>query len=104
MAARGTASVSPFLSPVVMRGKSEPITRRIEELDDASDARTTRSDGGSPMLVKLPPYVKPPANYPPTARDWENHRRVFTQLYSVENKTLDQVMEIMKNEYGFKAT
>lgn len=104
MAARGTQRVSPSISHIVMRGRSEPITHRIEELDDEREVRTTRSDGGSPMLVKLPPYVKPPSNYPPTARDWENHRRVFTQLYSVENKTLDQVMEIMKNEYGFKAT
>ncbi|KAH8880266.1 hypothetical protein GQ53DRAFT_545244 [Thozetella sp. PMI_491] len=37
-------------------------------------------------------------------KDWERHRATITQLYITENKTLMQVMEVMKKEYDFSAT
>lgn len=39
-----------------------------------------------------------------TAEDWNRHRETFTKLYLEENKTLNEVMSIMKEQYGFKAT
>lgn len=46
----------------------------------------------------------PPPNYPPTAKDWETYRPLFTQLYSVENRTLKEVMDIFRTQYSFRAT
>lgn len=37
-------------------------------------------------------------------KDWERHRPTITQLYITENRTLLQVMEMMKKEYDFSAT
>ena len=39
-----------------------------------------------------------------SAQTWENHRERFTQLYSVENRSLGEVITVMQNEYGFTAT
>jgi hypothetical protein len=39
-----------------------------------------------------------------TAEDWERHRALFEYLYRDENKTLKEVMSIMKERYGFNAT
>jgi hypothetical protein len=35
---------------------------------------------------------------------WENHRERIKQLYSVENRSLDEVISTMENDYGFIAT
>jgi hypothetical protein len=35
---------------------------------------------------------------------WENHRERIKQLYSVENKSLDEVIGAMESDYGFIAT
>jgi hypothetical protein len=43
-------------------------------------------------------------NTPPKPQDWEDIRPIFTQLYSVENKTLKSVMRILEDERGFHAT
>ena len=40
----------------------------------------------------------------PTAEQWRSHRDAFTQLYMVQNKTLKEVIEIMKDQYHFSAT
>ncbi|KAE9369776.1 hypothetical protein N431DRAFT_560526 [Stipitochalara longipes BDJ] len=46
----------------------------------------------------------PIPNRPPTAEDWQAYRKSFTQLYKVENKTLREVMGIMKEQYNFRAS
>ena len=46
----------------------------------------------------------PPPSYPPTAKDWEAYRPLFTQLYSTENRTLKEVMDILRTQYNFRAT
>ncbi|KAG9245333.1 hypothetical protein BJ878DRAFT_541379 [Calycina marina] len=46
----------------------------------------------------------PIPTYPPTRSDWNAYRSTFTQLYWVEDKTLPEVIEIMKVQYDFKAT
>ena len=40
---------------------------------------------------------------PPTARDWNDHRGIFTNLYRHESRTLKDVRLIMEERYGFKA-
>jgi Clr5 domain len=45
----------------------------------------------------------PIPNRPPTAKDWQVYRSIFTQLYKVENKTLREAMNIMKEQYHFRA-
>jgi hypothetical protein len=48
--------------------------------------------------------VLPRPNYPPSQRDWDAHRTLFTRLYQVEERPLKEVMEIMKDRYQFRAT
>jgi hypothetical protein len=38
-----------------------------------------------------------------SAQDWENQRPRITQLYSTENRSLEEVIAVMKGEYGFEA-
>jgi hypothetical protein len=39
-----------------------------------------------------------------TAQDWESQRTTFERLYLTEHRGLQEVMEIMKRDYGFVAT
>lgn len=48
--------------------------------------------------------VLPPPSDPPTRRDWEAYRTIFTHLYRTENRSLKEVMSIMADQYKFKAT
>lgn len=45
----------------------------------------------------------PPPSYPPTSIDLYAYQDIFTRLYSVENKPLREVREIMEEQYGFRA-
>ena len=36
-------------------------------------------------------------------RDWENARHKIHSLYIDEKKTLEEVQQLMKDNYGFKA-
>jgi hypothetical protein len=40
----------------------------------------------------------------PTEDDWALHRSIIRRLYLEENKTLKELMEIMKREHSLKAT
>ena len=40
----------------------------------------------------------------PSAGDWERLQPVIRQLYIEEGRTLNDIMNIMLNEYGHKAT
>jgi hypothetical protein len=40
----------------------------------------------------------------PTEDDWALHRSTIKRLYLEENKTLKELMEIMKREHALKAT
>ncbi|KAH6671171.1 hypothetical protein B0J14DRAFT_656155 [Halenospora varia] len=48
--------------------------------------------------------VLPQPSDPPTRRDWEAYRTIFTHLYRTENRSLKEVMSIMADQYKFKAT
>lgn len=39
-----------------------------------------------------------------TTQDWEDQRPTITRLYFDENKTLNEVIQIMKREHGFLGT
>ena len=39
-----------------------------------------------------------------TAEEWMTQKTTIEQLYRIENKTLSQVMAIMEEKHGFKAT
>lgn len=60
-----------------------------------------------PIVDSMPSLPKParrPALTEHSAEDWECQRATFTRLYIAEDKTLKEVMEIMENEHGFRAT
>lgn len=40
----------------------------------------------------------------PSAEDWERVRPIIRRLYIEEGRTLNDVMDILANEYGHKAT
>ena len=39
-----------------------------------------------------------------SAQIWENHRERITQLYSNEDRPLDEVVTVMHSQHGFTAT
>ena len=40
----------------------------------------------------------------PSRHDWETHRQEIEELYLKQHKTLRQVIQIMNESYGLKAT
>ncbi|KAE8447259.1 hypothetical protein EG329_010953 [Mollisiaceae sp. DMI_Dod_QoI] len=46
----------------------------------------------------------PHSGHEHSAQVWEQHRERITQLYSVEDRSLDEVIALMQNQYGFTAT
>lgn len=40
---------------------------------------------------------------PPMAKDWQSLQEEIRQLYHVENKTLIEVMRVIKGRHGFQA-
>ena len=85
-----------------------PSSSPVSSTDSSTPKSTSTNDVGlsqsSENGVQVSRRALPPPNYPPTSKDWANYRSVFTQLYRVENKTLGKVMEIMRVQYGFRAT
>jgi Clr5 domain len=51
-----------------------------------------------------PSVVAPEPPKHPTAQDWDNIKPVFTKLYSVENRALKEVKNVLERDYGFVAT
>lgn len=39
----------------------------------------------------------------PSEQQWALHRSLITQLYHIESKTLKEVMEVLENNFAFKA-
>lgn len=46
----------------------------------------------------------PPPRNPPVAQDWRNYRAVITRYYVTEGRSLREVVQLMKDNYGFRAT
>ncbi|KAF7953442.1 uncharacterized protein EAE97_000841 [Botrytis byssoidea] len=62
----------------------------------------------NPSMVKpMVPPSKITAGLAPkehSAEEWERQRITFTKLYMTDDKHLEEVMRIVENEYGFRAT
>ncbi len=54
--------------------------------------------------VDMEPISFPPPKVYPTGEDWTAYRSTIAQLYVEENRTLSEVMSIMKHRYGFNGT
>lgn len=37
-------------------------------------------------------------------KEWKKHQAMILNLYKSQGKTLNEVMQIMENQYGFKAS
>ena len=51
----------------------------------------------------LTPNMAPQLSKRPSENDWESHRTELERLYSADNKSLREVMSIMKERYGWTA-
>ena len=49
-------------------------------------------------------FTRPTQTQYAAVGDWERNRALLTKLYREENKTLEEVKFIMKEQYGFNAT
>ena len=83
----------------------------LHEIIELPNPSTNNQDGTSHMEMNMSGHIhhrgmpEPlPSSSPPTKKDWDAFRLIFTQLYSIENKTLAEVMDIMEREYKFVAT
>lgn len=78
--------------------------------DGHYDLSNPQAPDNGAMLMFDEPYhtydraLVPVPEYPPTRKDWESYRGIFTQLYQVEEKPLKTVKELLETQYGFKAT
>jgi len=96
----GSMVDTPFWGQLLVRGQSHPSAH--------PESAIQTQDGGQVLNVAVDPrqHVDRRLSIPnrhPTAADWQACRTVFTQLYSVENKTLEEVVGIMKERYNFRA-
>ncbi|TGO91199.1 hypothetical protein BPOR_0036g00290 [Botrytis porri] len=82
--------------------------RHLLPYNDTPTVPSTTTAHANPSMVKpmLPPsnVTARPAPEEHSAEKWERQRVTFTQLYTTEDKPLKEVMKIMENEYGFRAT
>jgi hypothetical protein len=77
---------------------------------DLYDPSNPQAPDNGDILMPDDPYhaydkaLVPVPEYPPSPKDWESYRGIFTQLYQVEEKPLKAVKELLETQYGFKAT
>jgi hypothetical protein len=60
--------------------RAQPPTQGLPEISEAKNLRTF------------------------AAHDWEDQKENITRLYVEENRTLKEVMSLIKNQYGLRAT
>ena len=89
---------------VVLPGRSHPALndthmQEVPVFDDSSNAWDMSANQDHPSSSTRPLHIR----YP-TMEDWNRHRGLFTKLYLEENKTLNEVKSILKEQYGFNAT
>ena len=90
-------SIKPQRLDVQSHSLAKHVTMADSVLDD------------DPVLPSIEPQrlnvqSLPLASKPPTPQDWEAYRKIFTQLYSLDNKPLKEVQRIMAEQYQFHAT
>ncbi|KAK3694183.1 hypothetical protein B0T22DRAFT_437284 [Podospora appendiculata] len=64
--------------------------------DSTSSSPGTSVQGGGGSSAGQAQYA--------TAQDWDHYQQTITHLYMQENRTLRQVDDMMRQEYGFRAT
>jgi hypothetical protein len=82
---------NPGLGEITMQ--EAPV---FQNAPDTSDMSRNESHMNSMASPTQPRYATP--------EDWERNRALFTWLYCEQNRTLKDVMTIMKEKYGFNAT
>ncbi|KAF7872024.1 uncharacterized protein EAF02_009129 [Botrytis sinoallii] len=101
-------SASSIPSWLLPSTSSYSYTQPSLPYNDTPTVPSITTDHANPSMVKpmLPPSKVParPAPKEHSAEEWERQRINFTQLYTTEDKHLNEVMKIMENEYGFRAT
>ncbi|TGO60804.1 hypothetical protein BELL_1186g00020 [Botrytis elliptica] len=102
------ASASSIPSWLLPSTSSYSYTQPSLPYNDTPTVPSTTTAHANPSMVKpmLPPSkaTARPAPREHSAEEWERQRINFTQLYTTEDKPLKEVMKIMENEYGFRAT
>jgi hypothetical protein len=90
----------PFRGQLVVCGQPSPSSHPNLAIQtrDGSQVVNVAVDPHRPVYRDLPL-----PNRRPTAEDWQAYRNIFTQLYKVENKTLKDVMGVMREQYHFRA-
>lgn len=87
---------------------SYSYTQPSLQYNDTPTVPSITTAHANPSMIKpmLPPskIIARPAPKEHSAEEWERQRLTFTQLYTTEDKPLKEVMKIMENEYGFRAT
>jgi hypothetical protein len=91
---------APFWGQFSVRGQPSPgsYPKSAIQTKDGTQIANAAVDPRQPVDRDIPI-----PNRPPTTEDWRAYRHIFTQLYSVENKTLKEVVGIMKEQYHFRA-
>jgi len=91
---------APFWEQLLVREQLSPSSHPKSAIQTNDRNRVVHAAVGPRQPVDRD---LPIPNRPPKAEDWRVYRSIFTQLYKVENKTLREVMNIMKEQYDFRA-
>jgi hypothetical protein len=90
----------PFWGQLLVRGQPSPSFHLKSAIQTKDGSQVVNAAVGPHQPIDR--YLPIPDRHP-TAEDWRACRHIFTQLYSVENKTLPEVIGIMKEQYHFRA-
>jgi hypothetical protein len=92
--------LSPFLDKLSDTSSLSTQSHHVQMLNMASCA-LQHSISSAPATVDGKPFSSQIA---PSRAQWENHRARIVRLYENEEKTLKEVMQIMREQHDFKAT
>jgi hypothetical protein len=95
-----SAVEAPFWGQLVVRGQPSPSSHPNSAIQTKVGSQVVNVAVGPRQRVDRD---LPIPNRHPTAEDWQAYRSIFTQLYKVEDKTLKEVMGVMREQYHFRA-
>ena len=83
----------------------DPLLPFIDNFSDTSSPSTQSLHLSSLSTALVTVDIKPfSSQIAPSRAEWEKHRARIVRLYENEDKTLKEVMRIMREEHDFKAT
>lgn len=91
---------APFWEQLLVREQLSPSSHAKSAIQPNDRSRGVHAAVGPRQPVDRD---LPIPNQPPTTENWRVYRSIFTRLYKAENKTLREVMNIMKEQYHFRA-